>query len=141
MNLTQAKATLTPQQMTACELLVENEFNRLTNTHKTKEEIANEVGVSRQSLHVWEKLPAFATYMAAISDQRLATRRAFVDSQLLRLIEGGNNGLPSVKAIEMYMKLQNRLSDKVEVTTHNQPQLSQAEISAGIEELASKLRE
>lgn len=143
-SLTYMKGELDERKQLAAQLLVENEFKGgLTGERRTLEEIANEeLNVSRQTLHAWRKDPVFTAYMAYLSDRHLDAQRAFVDSQLMKLIAGtSNNGTPSVKSIEMFYKLQNRLIERSVVeTTENTRELSQEQIDAGIDELARKLR-
>lgn len=134
---------LTPQQLQAAELIVENEFNRaLGVTPKKLEEIGEEVGVSRQSISKWKKMPAFIEYSAYISKQHTDSLRPLADSMLAKLIKGtSNNGLGSIKALELYYKISGVLVERRETTytDGNEPKLTQAQISSGIDELAAKL--
>lgn len=141
-SLTQIKAELDPRQQKAAMLIVENEFLTKETGRRSLEDIAQEIGVSRQSLHTWRQSPYFRAYMNHLSDERLDSRRAEVDAALFKLIQGGNNGLPAIKALELYYKLSGRLVDKqvVETIDGNKPELSQEQIDSGIEELAKKLR-
>lgn len=134
---------LTPQQMQAAELIVDNEFNRALGVPPKKlEEIGEEVGVSRQTISKWKKNIAFIEYSAYISKQHTDSLRPFADSQLAKLIQtGSNNGLPSVKALELYYRIIGVLTERREVTyvDGNEPKLTQAQISEGIDDLAAKL--
>jgi transcriptional regulator with XRE-family HTH domain len=134
---------LTPQQLQAAELIVENEFNRaLGITPKTLEEIGDEIGMSRQSISKWKKMPAFIEYSAYISKQHTDSLRPLADSQLAKLMKGtSNNGIPSIKALELYYKISGVLVERREQTyvDGNQPKLTQAQINSGIDDLAAKL--
>ena len=134
---------LTPQQQQAAELIVENEFNRgLGNTPKKLEDIGEEVGVSRQTISKWKKLPAFIEYSAYISKQHTDSLRPLADSQLAKLLKGtSNNGIPSIKALELYYKISGVLIERREQTyvDGHEPKMTQEQISSGIDELASKL--
>ncbi|WP_141431914.1 phBC6A51 family helix-turn-helix protein [Bacillus sp. 03113] len=98
-------------QRLAAQLLVEYEFTP-KGDRKTKEEIAEEAGISRMQLHRWdttdENFIAYKNYLAS----------RVVDSQLSlvysKLIDGIKNG--SMKGIELYLKRIGDLNDKSEVT-------------------------
>lgn len=137
------KAALSPQKQLAAEVIVSNDFATTAGgTRRTMEELAEEIGVSRQSLYNWMKEPAFTDYMAQISDSRLAQHRAKADAQLLRLIDGqSNNGSASIKSLELFYKLQSRLVTRTEVMTNNVfPQVTQAEIDANIDAMTARLK-
>jgi len=142
-SMSDLTSQLTPQQLQAAELIVENEFNRaLGSTPLKLEEIGEEVGVSRQSISKWKKMPAFIEYSAYISKQHTDSLRPLADSQLAKLISGtSNNGLSSIKALELYYKISGVLVERREQTyvDGNEPKLTQAQISSGIDELAAKL--
>lgn len=131
---------LDPTHAEAARLLVENQF-KLKNERKTMGDIAAEVGVSRQSLHNWQKHPDFIRYMDALSEQQLAIHKPLVDSQLMKAIRGDaqNNGLPSMKALEMYYKLSGRLAERHEMFIADQPtarkSFTEEEYDAAMQEL------
>ncbi|MHC8516205.1 phBC6A51 family helix-turn-helix protein [Sporosarcina sp. ITBMC105] len=141
-TLMQMRAELTGQQQNAAQLLVENEFkSKLDGGKRSLDEIGAEVGVSRQSLWTWKKDPVFIAYMAYLSDRHLDAQRALVDSQLMRLIEGtSNNGNPSIKALELWYKLNSRLVER-SVIEHSdgRPKMTDAEISEEIKSIADGL--
>ncbi|MDF1510783.1 phBC6A51 family helix-turn-helix protein [Robertmurraya sp. DFI.2.37] len=105
------EARLREGQRLAAQLLVEYEFTP-KGERKTKDQIAEEVGISRMQLHRWdttdENFIAYKNYLAS----------RVVDSQLSlvysRLIDGIKNG--SMKGIELYLKRIGDLNDKSEVT-------------------------
>lgn len=143
-SLQQLTTQLTPQQMNAVDLLVENEFdNAITGNRRTYEDIAAECGITRKTLALWRKEPAFIEYAAHISAQHTASLRPLADSQLAKLVRGtSNNGVPYIKGLELYYKIAGVLVDRREIVYADQtkPMLTQAEITAGIEELAAKLK-
>lgn len=137
------KAALSPRKQLAAELLVDNDMAAsVDGERRTLDEISAEVGISRQSLHSWRNEPEFIAYMQSVSDSRLAQHRSKADAMLMKLISGtSNNGIGSVKALHLYYQIQGKLIQRSEVTTTDKtPQLSQAEITAGIDELAAKLK-
>ncbi|MEK4085095.1 phBC6A51 family helix-turn-helix protein [Psychrobacillus sp. FSL K6-1415] len=143
-SLQQLTSELTPQQLKAAELIVENQFDTaLGGTKRTLEEIGEELGVSRQSISKWKKLPAFVEYSSYISSQHTASLRPLADSALAKMISGtSNNGLISVKSLELYYKITGILVEKREqvYVDGNKPQLSPEQIATGIDELAAKLK-
>ncbi|MFJ5716543.1 phBC6A51 family helix-turn-helix protein [Neobacillus sp. NPDC093127] len=104
-----------PGQRQAALLLVEYEFTPRKERQKTKDQIAEEVGVTRMQLHRWdtqdENFIAYKNHLAS----------GFIDSQLplvfSKLVEGIRNG--SMKGIELYLKRMGELNDKSEVTIND----------------------
>ncbi|ASN05314.1 phBC6A51 family helix-turn-helix protein [Virgibacillus necropolis] len=116
MSLRELEKRLTPEQVRAAELLVENEHT-VKGERRTNEQIAQEVGVSRKTLHNWHKIPDFVHYKDQRSHLLMAGNRARIDSQLMRLINGDsqNNGLPSIKSLELWYKLFDKISNRTEI--------------------------
>lgn len=135
---------LDERQKDAAEKLVDNEFARSLGESKvTEAQIAEEIGVSRQTLSRWKKLPKFIEYMAYHSKLNTDSMRPTADAMLLKLIRGtSNNGLGSIKALELYYKISGVLVERREQTyvDGNKPQLSQEQIDKTIDDLAAKLR-
>lgn len=127
------KLRLKPGQRKAAQLMVNNDFAP-KGEKKTLEEIAAEVGITDRQLYNWRQNPDFTRYMAAISDGELANYRSLADSQLIKLIAGtSNNGLPAIKALELFYKLEGRLVDRSVVMSddsNNNPTMTRAEASA-----------
>jgi len=144
MSMDDLKDALTTQQVMAAHLLVANEF--AGKEKKTQDELAEEIGVSRQTLHKWRHDNAdFVRYQSALTDVKLDSYRSLVDARLMSLIERGpsNNGIPSIKAIELYYKLSGRLVERKEITTNSpseKPRMSQEEIAKGLDELNASLK-
>lgn len=144
MSMDDLKDALTTQQVMAAHLLVANEF--AGKEKKTQDELAEEIGVSRQTLHKWRHDNAdFVRYQSALTDVKLDSYRSLVDARLMSLIERGpsNNGIPSIKAIELYYKLSGRLVERKEITTNSQtdkPRMTQEEIAKGLEELNASFK-
>lgn len=119
------KAKLTPGQLRACELLLIKEYAP-KGEKATYAEIAEEVGIDTSTLYHWRQSNDFTQYLAALSDTKLDSARASADAQLMRLVNGtSNNGMASIKALELYYKLIGKLVDKREVvSTPSQPDAS-----------------
>ena len=111
-------AKLKPHQRHAALLLVEKELgeNIDRKNKKTMNEIGDEVGVSRQMLHYWKTQdPVFVKYMNILADEFLSSKQSMVYRKLEELIE--KNG--SVKAIELYLKMHNKLTERQELININ----------------------
>ena len=144
-TLQELKSRLTATQIKAAHLLVANSFaNR--DEKKTLEEIAHECGVSRVELWRWRyDNRDFIKYVEALSDMRLAAYRDLADAQLIKLIQGtSNNGIPSIKALELYYKLAGRLVDRKSIEVDdvsNRPRLTAEEVAKGLDELNAILND
>ncbi|MEK4230722.1 phBC6A51 family helix-turn-helix protein [Solibacillus sp. FSL H8-0538] len=111
------KAKLTPGQLRAGELLLEKEYAP-KGEKATYAEIAEQVGIDTSTLYHWRQNSDFVQYLAAVSDTKLDSARAAADAQLMRLVNGtSNNGMASIKALELYYKLIGKLVDKREVVS------------------------
>ena len=132
------KLLLTPEQRKAAELIVANDFAPKGEKRKL-DEIAFEVGVDRRTLYNWRQNADFTRFMSAISDNKLDNHRSLADSQLIKLIAGtSNNGVASIKALELFYKLNGRLEDKRTVTINDEerkPTMTRAEVSKGLADL------
>src|SRR5699024_6235382 len=132
------KLLLSAEQRHAAELIVANDFAAKAETRKL-DEIGFEVGVDRRTLYNWRQNADFTRYMAAISDNKLDNHRLLADSQLIKLIAGtSNNGVASIKALELFYKLNGRLEDKRTVTINDEertPTMTREEVSKGLADL------
>lgn len=131
------KTRLKPAQRLAAELIVANDFAG-KGEKKSFEQIAKEVGITDRTLYNWRQNADFTRYLAAISDNKLDQYRSIADSQLMKLVKGtSNNGLPSVKGLEMYYKLIGRMQDRqtLEVVEARRPTMTREEISEQLKEL------
>lgn len=141
MDLRDLRQEITDEQVHAATKLVENSF--AGRNRKTLEEIAEELGVSRTTLWTWSNDVDFIRYKEALADQLLRGSMDLANGQLLALINGEytNNGTPSVKALELFYKLNGKLVNKTEVTTHNgdKPKVSQKDIERELAELGENI--
>ncbi|MGP4080982.1 phBC6A51 family helix-turn-helix protein [Pseudalkalibacillus sp. R45] len=141
-TLDELKRGLDDRQLLAAQLLVNNEFAGKERRHQ--EDIAEEIGVSRQTLWEWRKKDQrFISYMSALSDMTLDSHRSLADAQLIKLIKGtSNNGLASIKALELFYKLSGRLIDKREVKVDDNyvPRKSREEVAQELRELNDMLQ-
>lgn len=105
---------LRPLQREAAIALVEYEFTP-KKERKTKQEIADEIGTSRKTLHAWDtKDRNFINYKNHIAGQFVDSSLAMVYSKLLESIKNG-----SVRGIETYLKRIGDLDQRSEVTIKN----------------------
>lgn len=112
------EAQLTPQQRKAAELLVSNEWGELLGDDgkkKTMQELADEIGIARSTLFEWKSQEGFAAYVNYLAERNLDAMRSEVYVQLMRAIRGGANGIPSVKALDLFMRRYGLLTDRTVV--------------------------
>lgn len=105
------------------------------------EDIAKEVGVSRQTLYEWrtQKRP-FIDYVNLLADDFLASERAFVYRQLMKTIGGAQ---PSIKGIDLYFRRHGLITERQIVETKDASAVagSNEDIAKDIEELDELLSE
>lgn len=102
---------LKPLQREAAIALVEYEFTP-KGQRKTKQEIADEIGITRQCLHKWDTRDKnFIAYKNSLAADFMDTHTAFVYKKLIDSIDRG-----SVRGIELFMKRLGDLADQQEVT-------------------------
>lgn len=112
------ESQLTPQQRKAAQLIVNNEWAELLSAEgkkKTAQELADEIGISRSTFFEWKGQEAFGAYVNYLTDVQLSTMRSEVNIQLMRAIRGGANGIPSVKALDLYFRRYGLLTDRTVV--------------------------
>lgn len=109
------KAHLTPAEQRAILLIVENDFK--TKEKRTLAQIAEELGISERAFYDWRQKPEFKELLVLTSDSLLMEKRNIVNAQLMKAIEGtSNNGIPSMKALELYYKMTGSIEDKLLIT-------------------------
>ncbi|MNV22289.1 hypothetical protein D3C71_1132550 [compost metagenome] len=129
---TALEARLDGRQIKAAILCVEREFAG-EDDRRSFDDIAEEIGVSRQSLHKWRtQNRAFIDYANYLADDFLSADRAFVYRQLMKTIAGSQ---PSVKGIDLYFKRHGLITQNIAVETKD------AGASRTNEELAQELEE
>jgi hypothetical protein len=143
-NLDELETLITPQQKKAAWLLVNNDISANVNgKKKTLEEIAAEVGVDVRTLYKWRHNDKnFIAYVNAISDISLYSFRQEADAMLKKLIRGGNNGLGSIKALQLYYQMIGKLvgkSEKTVVIDTKNNRLTDAQIREKLKELDDTL--
>jgi transcriptional regulator with XRE-family HTH domain len=143
-TIEELKSKLTPQQRLAAQMLADNEF--AGKKKKTLEQIAEEVGVTVRTLYEWRQNRYFILYQNTFADNRLESFQPVAISRLLGLIEHGasNNGIPPIKALDLYFKLTGKLVDKHEVVQQidndRKSRLSRAEIDKQLNKLDQYLQ-
>ncbi|KRF63383.1 hypothetical protein ASG99_04450 [Bacillus sp. Soil768D1] len=141
-TLSELKARLSTDQLKAAELTVANDY--AGKQKKSYEDLAAEIGISARTLYNYRQEPNFIKYCAWLSETKLDAFRATADSQLLKLIEGtSNNGLASIKALELFYKLNGRLIERREVVQAEEgsgvKRMSDDELQRGLDELNDML--
>jgi hypothetical protein len=108
-----------PKQREAAIALVEYEFTP-KRERKTKEEIAEQIGIARKTLHNWDtKDSNFIAYKNYLASEFMDSHLALVYRKLIDSIERG-----SVRGIEVYLKRIGDLDTHTEVTINNGSDLS-----------------
>ncbi len=140
------ESQLTPQQRKAAQLIVNNEWAEMLNEDgkkKTMQELADEVGIARSTLFEWKSQEIFGAYVNYLTDVQLSAMRSEVNVQLMKAIRGGANGIPSVKALDLYFRRYGLLTDRTVVEdvrdTVEARRMSDEEIRADIAELDALL--
>lgn len=110
---------LTVQQKQVAQMLVDNEFGLLSADGKklSVDEVADRAGVARSTVFLWKKKAEFRAHMTSLAEEEFEANRAKVYAGVMKLIDGGNNGLPSVRALDLYMRRYGLLTDKHVVET------------------------
>lgn len=136
LTVAQLRTILTEDQIKAAEMRVEDEFrdkkDRIGWTG-----IAKELGYNRRTLYQWRQKPEFQQYVAYLSNVERDSFYPTVIKQLHRAIEGGNNGEPSIRAIELWLKATGKLVDTQYVVTEERTTapLTRKDVSEGLQEL------
>lgn len=127
------EARLDPRQRIAALLCVERELTDEVE-RKSFDEIAAEVGVSRQALYKWRtQNKTFIEYVNLLADDFLESKRARVYNRMMKLIDSDQ---PSVKALDLYMRRFGLLTDKSVVETKDSgPARTNEDIAQEIAEL------
>lgn len=133
------ESKLDGRQIKAALLCVERDF-AAEEERRTFDEIAEEIGVSRKTLHQWRtQKRAFIDYVNYIADDFLASDRAFVYRQLMKTISGPQ---PSVKGIDLYFKRHGLITQNIAVETKDSGSArSNDELTQELEELDELLAE
>lgn len=138
------EAKLTAKQREAALLCVEREFAEDTESRMTFEEIADRIGYSSKELRKWRtQNKTFIEYVNLMCDDFLESKRAIVYRNLMKLIDPkGDNSMPSVKGIDLYLRRHGLLTDKTVVETKDiGSSRSTEDIAKDIEELDELLAE
>lgn len=124
---------LTVQQQKAAYLLIENEV-RPTAEQRTQDEIAEELGVSRQTIYNWRtKNQAFIEYKKEVAKDFLGDAVGTWANAIIKSMQGKQ---PSQKALDLYAKLMGFIQDqkRIEIAEGNDAR-SNEEIKRQLAEL------
>ena len=110
-NFTYDESKFLPKQREAALALVEYEFTP-KKERKTKDQLAEELGVSRKTLYNWDTQDSnFIAYKNYLSSEFMDSHLALVYKKLIDAIERG-----SVRGIEVYLKRIGDLDTQTEIT-------------------------
>lgn len=137
---------LSPVQKKAAWLLVQNDLaTSMKGEKKTLEEIATECTIDTKTLYNWRKTDRnFIEYKNSITDMTLDDFYSEAMAMLMKLVRGtSNNGMGSIKALELYLKTTGRLINRSEISTsegeRKSKRLTDEEVSEKLAELNEML--
>jgi hypothetical protein len=112
---------LKPEQKRAAQMIVANDFlpKKKGVKRQTFIEIAEELGVHRDTLYGWRSLPDFQRYVNDMIDLSINDAQSLAVARLIELANGDQTGTPSIKAIELILQMNGKLKKQYEhqVTT------------------------
>lgn len=114
------ESKLRPKQREAAHELVLYEFSSSKGSdefppRKTKKRIAEELGITRKTLHAWDtKDTNFIAYKNKVASDMLNSMLPLVYSQLMRNVRNG-----SMRAIEVFMKRIGDLDSRSEIVVND----------------------
>lgn len=132
---------LTPQQRLAAQTMVDNQFGLVSGdgSKLTNIELQERLDIGNDTFYKWRRDSDFIAYMNALADEELDVNRSEVYGQLLKAIRGGANGIPSIKALDLYLRRHGLLTDRTVVEDARddvrRPAKTDAQIAAEIAEL------
>lgn len=130
--------SLTVQQQKAAYLLLENEMLP-TKEQRTLEQIAEEIGVTRNGLYNWRtQNQAFIEFKKEVAKDYLSDAVGIFTKQLIRSMEG-TNGVPSSKALDLYAKMMGFIKTEHSVEITQGGAKSDAQIAEELKQLDALL--
>ena len=124
---------LTPQQRKAAEMLAFNEEGR------SQKSIAEEIGVSENTLTKWKGVPDFAYLVNEFADQIMETFLAEAYKDLRKLSRGAKSDSAKLKAIELILKNRGKMKDVADVTAKVEDSRSTEDILSEVDALKQRL--
>lgn len=132
---------LTTQQIRAVHLILNAEINPKEAEHKTQDEIADAVGVSRMSLYRWRtNNRAFIEYKKEVARDYLSDEVGLFANALIRSMKG-TNGTPSMKALDLFAKMMGFIQTTSQVDINVGGERSNDDILAELTSLQSQVKE
>ena len=123
--------SLSATQKMYAEMLVVND---LVEQRKTQKEMAEELGVSVQTLRNWRQQKIFVKYLNELADTHVGSFIAEAYSGLVEIMRDGKNA-ERLKAIELLLKKEGKLRDKTEISVEDNRAHSVDEILAELDNL------
>ena len=123
--------SLSTTQKIYAEMLVVND---LVEQRKTQKQMAEELGVSVQTLRNWRQQKIFVKYLNELADTHVGSFIAEAYSGLVEIMREGKNA-ERLKAIELLLKKEGKLRDKTEISVEDNRTQSVDEILAEIDDL------
>lgn len=123
--------SLSATQKIYAEMLVVND---LVEQRKTQKEMAEELGVSVQTLRNWRQQKIFVKYLNELADVHVGSFIAEAYNGLVEIMRDGKNA-ERLKAIELLLKKEGKLRDKTEISVEDNRAQSVDEILAELDNL------
>lgn len=130
------------RQQRAAYMLIENEMlSRTDPDFKTQDEIAEEVGVDRATLWRWRKQnQTFIAYRTEVMSDYLGDASGIFLNSLVASMKG-TNGAPSMKALELYAKIQGLIKNEHAIEVTNGNNKTDEDIALELAQLDAQLKE
>ncbi|QGG47637.1 phBC6A51 family helix-turn-helix protein [Heliorestis convoluta] len=128
------RAVLHASQRLAAEMLATNDIHQ-----KTMQQIANEVGIDIRTIYRWKQDPDFIEYQNDIAEKVMTSFLAETYNILRNIVRGSDSERNKLRAIELVLKNQGRMTDVQKVEAKIEDDRSNEAIDAEIERLKKLL--
>ncbi|KAB2950796.1 hypothetical protein F9B85_13930 [Heliorestis acidaminivorans] len=106
---------------------------------KTMQQIANEVGIDIRTIYRWKQDPDFIEYQNDIAEKVMTSFLAETYNILRNIVRGSDSERNKLRAIELVLKNQGRMTDVQKVEAKIEDDRSNEAIDAEIERLKKLL--
>ncbi|MBC9784997.1 TetR family transcriptional regulator [Heliobacterium chlorum] len=130
------KYALNGSQRLAAEILASNDVHKMTLA-----QIAEEAGIGERTLYRWKQDPDFIAYQNEVAELAMKDFLAEAYNSLKSIARGSQSEKNKLKAIELVMKNQGRLTEVQKVEAKIEDNRSNEAIEAEIDNLKKMLAE
>ncbi|MBC9786317.1 helix-turn-helix domain-containing protein [Heliobacterium chlorum] len=128
------KYAMNGSQRLAAEILASNDVHKMTLA-----QIADEAGISERTLYRWKQDPDFIAYQNEVAELAMKDFLAEAYNSLKSIARGSQSEKNKLKAIELVMKNQGRLTEVQKVEAKIEDSRSNESIEAEIDNLKKML--